>query len=325
MLTIVSYASKNSDRQQELRNGIETILGSGPYKLYFPEDEASAIASIADADILLTYRQRFVEKLFQAGRSLRWVHIGDAGVEGCLFPALLNSDVILTNSRGIHTEYMAEWALAALFSFTQVFTEAAAWRLDREWGTHKDRIVRRRQLLAGKRALIVGYGTIGSAIASKLRAVGVECEGVVTRLRSADIPLHTADSLPKIISNFDIVVIMVPITPLTEGLFTHDLLQTMKTGSVLLNLARGKVLDESALIQALQNGPLAFAALDVFSQEPLPADSPLFTIPNLLMTPHISGNFPDYTQAVHRLFLENLGLFLSGRPLVNIADKVRGY
>ena len=324
-ITIVSFASQNPERQAELRSGVQRVIKDRPYELTFPCDETEALQALPEAEILLTWGSRFTERVLQAATKLRWVHIGDAGVERCLFPAMVASDAVLTNSSGIHVQYMSEWALAMLFYISQGLSEGEAWKHDRDWKLHKDAFIHRRFLLEGKRALIVGYGQIGRAVAQKLLALGVKCEGIVSRFRPAGIALHTIRKLPEIIRYFDIVVIALPFTPATENLFNRDLLQSMKPGSALLNLARGKVVDEAALIEVLQYGPLSHAALDVFAREPLPPDSPLFSLSNLVMTPHISGNFPEYTEAVQELFLANLERYLAGQALNNVVDKVRGY
>jgi phosphoglycerate dehydrogenase-like enzyme len=300
-------------------------LSGRPHNLHFSRDEASAMADLREAQILLTYRQRFVEALVHAAPNLRWVHVGDAGVEQCFFPAFLERGAVLTNSSGIHGQYMSEWTLAMLLYISQRLAEVEAWRADHDWKRHKDPIVTSRFLIEGKKALIVGYGEIGKAVAQKLLALGVACEGIVSRFRPAAIPLHTTRKLPEILRYFDIVVIATPLTPETENLFNRDMLQRMKPGSILVNLARGKVTDEAALMEVLRNGPLAYAALDVFAEEPLPAESPLFAIPNLVMTPHISGNFPEYTQRVHDLFLQNLERFANGKPLLHVVDRAKGY
>jgi phosphoglycerate dehydrogenase-like enzyme len=153
----------------------------------------------------------------------------------------------------------------------------------------------------------------------------MKCEAVATKAKETIIPLHDVMDLAHIITGFDIVVITVPYTQATHDMFDRSMLMKMKTGSILVNLARGKIIDESALINALRNGPLAFAALDVFREEPLPEDSPLFDLPNLVMTPHVSGNFPEYTICAHKLFLENLRRYLADEPLKFVVDKNRGY
>ena len=322
-ITIVSFASQNLERQAELRSGVDAVFKNVPHNLLFPADESALIESIRDADILLAWR--LTPELFRVAKRLKWAHLGVAGVEHSLFPAVIESDLILSNSSGIHGQFMSEWTLSVLYYISQRMSEVDAWRTDHDWKAHKDVVTRSRFLIEGKSALIVGYGEIGRAVAQKLTALGVTCKGIVARIRPAEIPLHASDQLAGIIGRFDIVVIAVPITPSTEKLFNREMFARMKTGSILVNLARGKIIDEEALIEALRNGPLAYAALDVFAKEPLPADSSLFSIPNLLITPHIAGNYPDYSKRVIELFLENLKRYLSGHPLLRVVEKQRGY
>jgi phosphoglycerate dehydrogenase-like enzyme len=324
-ITIVSFASQNPERQSELKDGVERIFAGRPYRLHFPCDENDASAPLREAEILLTWSTRLTESLFRQAKWLRWAHIGDAGVERCMFPAMVESDVMLTNSSGIHGQYMSEWALAVVLYIAQGLSVADAWKRDRDWKQHKDEFLGRRFLLEGRRALIVGYGAIGKPTAAKFQGIGVECNGVVSSLRPAEIPLYVTRDLPRIIGNYDIVIVAVPFTHETEKLFDYALLQRMKPGSILVNLARGKVIDEPALIETLRNGPLGFAALDVFAKEPLPMDSPFFDLSNVVMTPHVSGNFTEYTIKVQELFLENLKRYLERKPLRNIVDKKRGY
>jgi phosphoglycerate dehydrogenase-like enzyme len=323
LFTIVSFATQNPERQAELRAGIARLMRGREFRLIFAEDEAAACKSLREAQVLLGWQ--LTPPMLECAPQLRWVHLGIAGVEKSLIPALVESDIVLTNARGIHAPVMAEWALAVLFQISQRMSEAETWRRDRKWKPHKDDMTRTRFVLTGRRALIIGLGAIGQEIAKKLAGIGVECEGVAAHLRPSDIPLHLTEELPAIIGGFDIVVIAVPYTPATDKLINRDLLQRMKPDSILVNLARGKVIEEQAMIECLKNGPLGFAALDVFETEPLPEDSPLFDLPNVVMTPHIAGNFPDYTKKVNEGFLRNLEKYLAGEPLENVVDKRRGY
>ncbi len=322
-LTLVSFATQNPERQRELRAGVARILEDRAHTLLFAADEAAACQLAGDAEILLVWT--LSDALLRAAPRLKWVHIGNAGVERSLFPAVIENDVVITNASGIHGSFMAEWSLAALLYLTQAFHEADAWRQDRQWRMHKDATTPKRLLVEGLRALIVGYGAVGQAIAQKFTAVGVRCEGVVTLAREADIPLHLLSALPTILGDYDVVVLALPITEATHNLFSHELLQAMKPGALLINVGRGKTVDEPALIDALRNGSLGGAALDVFATEPLPEDSPLFELPNVFMAPHVSGNFPAYTHAVIDGFLRNLRHYVAGEPLENVVDKRRGY
>lgn len=322
-MKIVSYTSKNPDRQVQLRRGVEEIFKSKPCTLAFPENETALYDEIRDAEIYLTWR--LTESVFQRAERLKWVHIGNAGVEASLFPAVCKSDVIMTNARGIHGDYMAEWVLGALLFLTQRFSEAEKWKRDRLWREHKSVITRGKTLLKGQRALIVGYGPVGQAVAHSLSDLGVSCEAVARSERPEEIPVHPVSELQTIIGQFDIVVVALASTGETAGLFDSVLLNRMKPRSIFVNIARGSVVSESALIEALENGPLGGAALDVYAEEPLPETSSLFNLPNVFMTPHVSGNFHDYSERVYAFFIENLRNYVAGLPLKNLVDKERGY
>jgi phosphoglycerate dehydrogenase-like enzyme len=322
-LKIISFASKNPDRQEELRQGVKEVCADREYKLIFCETEDETAEQLRDAEILFSHQ--FSPAMLKHASKLRWIQRTDAGMEKTLFPELIASDIILTNARGFHARPIAEWTLGVLLYISQRLQYVDQWRRDRQWKPNKTEIITNRFTLIGKRALIVGWGEIGRPLGELLMNFGMKCEAVATSAKTTAIPVHDVKHLTHIISGFDIVVITVPYTQATHDMFDRSLLSKMKTGSILVNLARGKILDEAALIDALRSGPLAFAALDVFREEPLPEDSPLFDLPNLVMTPHVSGNFPEYTIRAHELFLENLRRYLAGEPLKFVVDKARGY
>ena len=322
-MIIVSFASQNLDRQKELYDGVQELMRLRPFALRFPGNEQEALGELREAEVLFTWR--LTEDMFRVANRLKWVHLGGAGVDQILFPAFRESSITLTNSKGMHGPYIAEWALAALLHISQRFSEVEVWRRDRQWKSHKQEITRERFVLAGQRALIVGYGSVGQAIGKELQAVGVTCEGITASIRPAPVPLHALADLAAIIGNFDLVIVALPLTAETRNLFTCDVFSRMKSGSVFVNVARGKIVDESALIETLISGPMSYAALDVFAEEPLPENSPLFDLPNLFMTPHVSGNYPDYSRVANDLFLANLRRYLNGEALENVVDKQKGY
>jgi phosphoglycerate dehydrogenase-like enzyme len=322
-IAIVSFSTHNPDRQAELRAGVAALLGARPFELTFPLDEAAALASLTRAEIMLTWK--FTPELHAAARQLRWLHLTGAGTEHVLTPELRASEIVVTNSRGIHGAYMAEWTLAALLYLGQRFAIVEQWRRDRNWKPHKDHVQRTRFLLRGRRALVLGYGEVGRAIAKLLSSVGVECEAVATHARAAELPVHPLTSLPELLPHFDIVVVALPLTEHTRGLVNRAFFARMKRDSIFVNVARGRIVNEVDLVTALTTGPLAFAALDVFATEPLPPASPLFALPNAFLAPHVSGNFPSYTRDVNELFLENLRAYLAGEPLRFVVNKQRGY
>ena len=292
-----------------------------------PATRELADASIASAEIVLGFAARPAN--FAAATRLRWIHATSAGVTGLLFPALAASPVLLTNARGVHAPAMAEHALGVMLAFTRRLHRARDAQRERRWI--------QRELwqaspsfgeLAGATLGLVGLGRVGHAIATAARAFGMHVLAVRRHPEAGSFPAHEqwpADRLPELLSRSDFVVLAAPHTQATTKLIGTAELALMKPGARLVNLGRGALVDETALIAALRSGALAGAALDVFEHEPLPADSPLWDMPEVILTPHISGVTPDYWERSCALFADNLRRFLAGEPLVNVVDKQAGY
>jgi phosphoglycerate dehydrogenase-like enzyme len=320
-MKIVSFASQNPERQTELSSALQAI--DPEIELAFAGSEEDACALIDDADVLLAHK--FTGELFTAAKKLRWVQITGAGVERSLFKEFIESEITLTNSRGMHARPMAEWTLAALLYWAQDFASADKWRHDHDWKSRKKAMTEGRVMLHGLNVLVVGFGEVGRGIAELLKSFGMIVEGVATHSRQEVVSVYAMEELEERLQEADVVVLTLPNTPKTRGLFNRRIFPLMKAGSVLVNVGRGALIDESDLIAALEAGKPAFAILDVFAEEPLPPDSKLFDVPNLFMTPHVSGNFPDYTKRYHEIFAENVARFRDGLPLRFVVDKKRGY
>lgn len=269
----------------------------------------------------------------QAARSLRWVHSPAAGVGGMLFPAMAQSPVVVTNSRGISASTIAEHIVAVTLVLFRKLPMALAAQADRRWA--QDEILAGSQIrtLAGAEVLIVGLGSIGAAAARLLHALGARVIGI-RRSRSGIVPPgveRTAgpDELLDLLPHADVVVIAAPQTRETQGLIGARELAAMRRDGVLVNVSRGKLVDEDALVAALTapeaRRTISAAALDVFAQEPLPSGSPLWSLPGVLVTPHMAGFRPDHWDAVIDLFADNLRRFEAGLPLRNVVDKEAGY
>jgi phosphoglycerate dehydrogenase-like enzyme len=266
---------------------------------------------------------------FDAAPRLRWVHSPAAGVGGMLFPAMLASPVVISNSRGMSAEPIAEHVLAltlALFrKFPQAFRSQAArhWAQDEAMGFPPLRTVR------SSRVLIVGLGSIGVACAWRFAALGAQVTAVRRRLGQpipegvrAVVPVQR---LQKVLPDADVVLISAAQTAETRGLIGAAELTLMPRDAILVNVSRGKLVDERALAAALQDGVIGGAGLDVFEHEPLDPASPLWALPNVIITPHTAGFRPDHWDAATALFAENLRRFESGRPILNEVDKRAGY
>lgn len=289
-------------------------------------DEAT-LTAIGDAEV--AYSSRITPEHFAAAPRLRWVHSPAAGVGSMLFPEMVRSAVIMTNSRGNSSITIAEHVIAVTLALLRDLP--LAWRRQEEkvWAQNEFDAGASIRTLRGSRVLIVGLGSIGSETAKLAAAFGAGVTGV-RRQASAPPPpgveavfppgqLH--DQLPSA----DVVVLAAPQTAETVHLIGARELALLKDGAVLVNVSRGKLVDEAALIRTLETGRLRGAALDVFAHEPLRPDSPLWERRDVLITPHVSGFHGGYWPQATGLFADNLRRFAAGRPLVNVVDKDAGY
>lgn len=260
---------------------------------------------------------------------LRWAHTASAGVGGSLHPAMRASDVVLTNAAGVYAEPMADTVLAMMLHFARGLDVAVRAQVERRWDKAPfdaaDAPVRE---LAECTLGIVGLGGIGRAVARRGVALGMAV--VATRRRGTEGPqgvevMSGPDALDRILPRSDVLVVAVPQTPETRAMAGARELAMLPRGAVVINVARGGVVDEDALIGALRSGHLRGAGLDVFAREPLPADSPLWGLPNVLVTPHVSGASHRFWRRQTDLILQNLRRYLAGEPLLNTVDKQAGY
>jgi phosphoglycerate dehydrogenase-like enzyme len=264
-----------------------------------------------------------------AAPRLQWVHSAAAGVGGMLFPAMIESPVVMSNSRGISADTIAEHVLAVTLAMFRKLPLAFRTQSDRQWA--QDAMVESPGLrtLADSRVLLVGLGAIGSATARRLVALGAHVTAIrrnPTRPAPNGVEaVAPPERLRELVPGADVVVIAAPQTRDTRRLIGAVELAAMRRDALLINVSRGKLVDEAALVSALRDTPTLGAALDVFEKEPLPADSPLWSLPNVLITPHISGFRPDHWDAVTDLFADNLRRFEAGRALLNVVNKEAGY
>ena len=268
------------------------------------------------------FRAGDLRETWNDANALRWIHWGGAGVDALLFPELVNSEVQVTNARGAFDGPMAEYVLGLVLAMAKELPQTLSAQRERRWSY---RTVER---VAGKRALVVGVGSIGRAIARMLRAAGLKVSGVGRSARDGDADfghVHAISELDALLPAHDYVVLITPLTEQTRGLFDASRFSRMHGGARFINVGRGALVDEDALVAALERGTIAGAALDVFQHEPLPGDSPLWSAPNLLVSPHMSGDTHDFKDVVARQFIDNLRRFLDGEPLVNRIDKAAGF
>ena len=246
-----------------------------------------------------------------------------AGVDGLLSPELIASDAVLTNAAPIHAVPMAETVLALILAATKRLPEHARDQQRRTWRRLPKRELR------GSTVGIVGLGRIGSEVGRLCAAFGARVLGV-RRSPPAEPPpgverVFGLDALDTLLGESDYLALTLALNPTSRGLIGARELALLKDDAVLVNVARCDVLDEAALIAGLRIGRPAFACLDTFQTEPLPPDSPLYDLPNVLITPHNSASSPHMEERVIALFLDNLGRLVRGEPLLNVVDKQRGY
>lgn len=269
--------------------------------------------------------------LFLEAPRLAWVHSAAAGVGSVLFPEMVESDVVLTNSAGIHAPPIAEHVLGGVLYLLRQFDVAVTQQRTHTW--NRDPFIgasSRIRELGECRALIVGAGGIGAEIARVLGAHGVRSVGI-RRHPARGVPdgfetIHGPGELDALLPQADILIIAAPATVETTGLVTPERLDHLPHDAIVVNIARGSLLDEGALAERLRAGRLGGALLDVFHREPLPADSVLWDTPRVLITPHVSATSPRaYWRRELSLITENWSRFASGRPLRNVVDKHAGY
>lgn len=261
-------------------------------------------------------------------RRLRWIHTGAAGVASLLHPELVSSDIVLTNSAGIHAPPIAETAIGMMLHFARGLDHAIHAQQRAEWVTEPfERTDSGIRELAGATLGIVGYGGIGREVARRARGLGMRVAAVRRTPAEGDIAemITGDDALERLLEMSDVIVISVPSTPQTRGMIGAPELKRMRRGAILINVARGDVIDEAALLDALQRGHLRGAALDVFTVEPLPPESPLWSRSNVLITPHVSATSPRYWEREGDLILDNARRYVAGAELTNVVDTAAGY
>jgi phosphoglycerate dehydrogenase-like enzyme len=286
--------------------------------------------ALADVEVLYT-GSAFPEP--EQAPNLRWVQLDTSGADHVRRTWLWEApDVAITSIAGVSPRPMAEYVMAMVLSFAHRLEIAARMRAQRHWPGERERWTLYDPLhLPGSRMTIVGYGRIGRRIAQAASGFGIEVAGVCrsgARTYEADVPdVHVVgvEALDEALAGTDWLVVCVPGTPETMGLIGPAQLAALNASAHLIDVARGGVVDEEALLAALDAGALAGAALDVFAEEPLPADSPWWDHPRVIVTPHISGLASDYPERVLALFKDNVTRYLAGRPLLNVVDRQLGY
>lgn len=287
-------------------------------------DAAGLAEALPGADALFVYDflSTAVPAAWHAADRLRWLHMASAGVDPVLFPGLRESDVVLTNSRGVFDDAIAEYVLGVVLTFAKGFARSLDLQRENRW------LHRESERIAGRDALVVGTGPIGRAIARLLRAAGMRVSGAGRQARHGDPDfgeVYDTAQLARHLPWADYVIAVAPLTEQTKGMFDARAFAAMKPSARFVNVGRGELVVTSDLVAALAEGTIAGAALDVFETEPLPPDSPLWTMQNVLVSPHMSGDFVGWRNALVEVFTANFRRWRAGQPLRNVVDKSLGY
>jgi phosphoglycerate dehydrogenase-like enzyme len=272
------------------------------------DHHSKAAASIRDVDALVTFGPMLHDDVLKAARNLKWIQALGTGVDGIVDQPSLPKEVVVTKMHGFHGIPVSEAAMLAMLALARDLPRAVRSQAMRKW----DRFPAR--TLDGKTAGILGVGAIAETLAPMCKAFGMRVVGLSSSPRvlpGFDEMFHRSD-LARVAAELDYLVLLTPLTEETRGIVNAEVLGAMKRSAFLVNLARGGVVDEAALLASLQKNQIGGAALDVFAKEPLPEDSPFWALPNVLITPHAGGFFDDYPKHALPTIEENLRRFLAG-------------
>ncbi len=289
-------------------------------------DEVEVRAKAPDAHVILngTFTPRMLSIAAPIATKMQWMHSLWTGVDNVMSPEVIASEVPLTNGRGVFRVSLAEWTIGAMLHFSYQMRRMIRQQEGSVWETFTT------EEIQGRTLGVVGYGGIGRATAERARAFGMKVLALRRRpeLFEGD-PLvdQTFDHvhINELMAASDYVMVAAPLTPETRGLIGAAQIAAMKPNSVIINVGRGAIIDEPALIEALENNRIRGAALDVFTVEPLPPGHALYRLKNVLLSPHTADHVQDFVHLAAECFLENMKLFRAGQPLQNIVDKRAGY
>ncbi len=283
------------------------------------DDELHQALQTADVLVVTDFRSDRLARCWPQRPAVRWVHATSAGVDALMFPALAQSDIPVTNARGVFDRGIAEYVLGAVLMFAKDTLGNLRYQREHRW-QHRET-----PLVEGQRALVVGTGSIGTTVGRLLATVGMDVIGVARSERSIDgfSAVHAQQRLPHLLPEADYVIITAPLTSETRGLFDASAFEAMQPSACLVNVGRGPIVRTDALLDALQSGRIAGAALDVFEQEPLPAEHPLWDQPNVMISAHMAGDFIGWRRALGTQFVRNFKRWQTGEPLHNLVDKSR--
>lgn len=315
---------------EQIANNIQAEIAgsqfSQDFQLVRSDDLGNIDGDATDAEVFLNWfylKKPTLHRILEVAPNLRWQHTPSAGVNHILTPEFLQRDIILTNGAGVHAIPIAEFVLAFILNHAKKLPKLQAFQANRYWKKEEFDLPE----LMDSTLLIVGAGGIGQAIAQRANAFGMRVWG--SRRHPEPLPhfekIVSATEWRSLLPGADYVVIATPLTSETKGMVDADAFRAMRSTAYLINIARGAIVDETALAIALQEGWIAGAGLDTVCTEPLPPDSPLWTLPNAFITPHCSGFSPKAVERSITLFLDNLQRYCNGQSLRNVVNQSIGY
>jgi phosphoglycerate dehydrogenase-like enzyme len=289
-------------------------------------DSAAALTSASkEAEVILHWigPRDLLRSAFLASPRVRWVHSRSAGLDSILFPELIQSAVPLTNGSGVFSQSLGEFALAAILYFAKDFRRMLR---NQEAGRWEQFDV---EEISGQTVGIVGYGDIGRAVASRVHAMGMRVLALKRHVPASGDPLiaqfFQPQALSAMLAQCDYVVVAAPLTEETRHMISDAAFAAMKPNAVVINIGRGPVIDQAALVRALSAGRIKGAGLDVFEHEPIPPGDPIYKLENVLVSPHCADHTKDWLNDAMRFFIQQYERFRTGQPLENVVEKHLGY
>ncbi len=315
---VAMNGASDEDQRNQVRDWLRDEL---PHLQVTFADTLDAALHAPQPSILVTFGQPWLPDLVRERASIEWIHLLSAGANHLLEQDLPFERLRISTSSGVHAATIGDYVMAGVLYHTKHLGRFAAQQREKRWerGPQDE--------LEGSTMGIVGLGAIGQGIAVRAKAFGMRVIG--TKRTPGDVPnvdeVHGPDDLHTVLRKSDVIAVTVPLTPGTRGLIGPDEFAVMRAGAILVNVGRGHVVDEDALTAAMREGRLRAATLDVFAEEPLPADSPLWDLDNVLITPHVAGDTPAYMRKAVRVFVENYRSWQREGRLTTAVDVQAGY
>jgi len=327
MLNVVVFLGKDPAYFKTVAEVIAQEEDLADVRLLPSQSREHLAEAIADAEVFLTFN--IPKGVLATAKKLRWLAMAQAGIEEELTPevaaTIRERGIAVTNASGVASPMVAEQTLALMLALVRQLKPSIEYQQKKHWAFDLLRL--QTDDLLGKTVAILGLGNIGKHVARlcqafQMRLLALDVEEVESDLVEKVYPPH---KLKEVLSQADFVVLCLPLTQLTQNMMNSSAFKVMKPGSYLINVARGGLVDESALLEALDSGQVAGAALDVVAKQPLPKESPLWEHPKIIITHHLAGSGKKYFERLGKLMAQNIRNYLEGRPLINLVDIERGY